>query len=162
MAVVRLYDEVGGEWGVSAADVIGELSAVRGDLELRICSPGGNSDAGMAIYAELRRRPGVVRVVIDGLAASIASIVAMAASPGELVASEGSLVMIHDAWACVVGDSQAMRQTADVLNRVSGQMADIYARRTGLPAAAWREAMQAETWFTTAEATAARLVDRVA
>ncbi len=160
--VVRLYDEVGGPYGVSAADVIGELDSVRGDLELRISSPGGSATDGLAIYAELRRRPGTVRIVVDGLAASIASVIAQAASPGQLVASEGSVLMVHDAWAACCGDAAAMRDTADLLNKMSDNMASIYARRTGLPASAWREAMLAETWFTADEAVAARLVDRVA
>jgi ATP-dependent protease ClpP protease subunit len=163
VTVVRLYDEIGGGWGVSASDLLRELDAAPGDVELRINSPGGDLHDGIAVYSALRqRRRGQVSVYVDGLAASIASVVAMGASPGQLVAAEGSLCMVHDAWAVCTGAAADMRETASVLNKASDNIASIYARRTGLPAAFWRAAMKAETWYTADEAVAAGFVDRVA
>jgi ATP-dependent protease ClpP protease subunit len=116
----------------------------------------------VAVYSALRRRPGTVTVVVDGLAASIATVIAMAASPGQIIISEGSLMMIHTAWADCAGDADELRAMADVLDKASDSIAGIYAARTGLPASAWRSAMASETWYSAREAVAAGLADRVA
>jgi ATP-dependent protease ClpP protease subunit len=160
--VIRILDEIGGSWGVPAADVIGELGAARGDVRVELCSPGGDAFGGLAIYSALRRHPGLVTVVIDGLAASIATVIAMGASPGRLAISPGSMAMVHDAWGTCVGDTREMQAMAGVLDKASDNIASVYARRTGLPAAAWRTAMRRETWYTADEAVAAGLADRVA
>jgi ATP-dependent protease ClpP protease subunit len=159
--VVRVYDEIGG-WGIPAADLVAELDAVSGDVEVRLSSPGGDLHGGVAVYSALRRRPGTVTVVVDGLAASIATVIAMAASPGQLVVSEGSLMMIHAAWVDCCGDADELRAMAAVLDKASDGIAGIYAARTGLPASAWRAAMRQETWYSAQEAVAAGLADRVA
>ena len=162
VTTIRLYDEIGGAWGIPAADLLAELDAARGDVELRLSSPGGSVFDGLVIYAALRERAGQVRVVVDGLAASIASVIAMAASPGQLTVGEGSMVMVHDAWAACSGNQADLREMADLLDKASDSIASIYARRTGLPAMAWRAAMKRETWYTAAEAVAAGLADRAA
>jgi ATP-dependent protease ClpP protease subunit len=160
--VIRLADEIGGSWGIAPGDVLAELGAARGDVRVELCSPGGDAFGGLAIYAALRRHPGLVTVVVEGLAASIATVIAMGASPGRLAVSDGSLMMVHEAWGSCAGDAREMQAMADVLDKASENIASVYARRTGLPAASWRTAMKRETWYTAAEAVAAGLADRVA
>jgi ATP-dependent protease ClpP protease subunit len=86
----------------------------------------------------------------------------MSASPGRLAVSDGSLMMVHDAGGAGAGDAREMQAMADVLDKASDNIASVYARRTGLPALAWRPAMRRETWYTADEAVAAGLADRVA
>src|SRR5690348_12243111 len=155
-----LYDEVG-PWGISAAEVTAELESEPGPVELRICSPGGNVSDAVAIYNRMRARTWPVRVVVDGLAASAATVICMGATLGELAASDGSLLMVHEPWVGVTGTAEDMRKAAGVLDTAGANLASIYARRTGISADTWREAMAAETWFTADEAAAARLVDYV-
>jgi ATP-dependent protease ClpP protease subunit len=160
--VVRIYDEIGGAWGIPAAALVAELDAARGDVEIRLSSPGGDVLAAIAVYSALRQRRGTVAVWVDGLAASAATVIAMAASPGRLTAGEGSLLMVHDAWAACAGNAADLLEMADLLDKASENIAGIYARRSGVPAAAWRTAMKRETWYTAEEAVAAGLVDRAA
>jgi ATP-dependent protease ClpP protease subunit len=158
--VIRLYDEIGG-WGVTAGEFAGVLAQVGGDVDLFINSPGGDLWDGLAMYAALCRHPGQVRVTVDGLAASAASVVAMAASAGQLVMTAGSLLMIHEANAVCAGSSADMIAMAGVLDKASDSIAGVYAARAGRDAASWRAAMAAETWYTPAEAVAAGLADSV-
>ncbi len=81
MQTVHLFDEIDATWGIGAAEFTASLPAGVLDVELHINSPGGNAFEGLAIYNALKQRTGTVRVIIDGLAASIASIIAQAASP---------------------------------------------------------------------------------
>ena len=158
---VLLYDEIGG-WGVMAGEFVQALDAVKGDLDLRVNSPGGDVFDGIAIYEALAARPGMLRVTVDALAASVASVIAMAASPGELVMGKSARMMIHDGWGMCVGNAADMAETAKLLNEISGTLSEIYAERTGQSAEHWREAMLAETWYSAQAAVDAGLADRVA
>lgn len=159
---VDIYDEIGGSWffgGVSAADFVAQLADINGDLEVHINSPGGDVFDGLAIYNALAQRPGSVTTVVDGLAASAASFIAQAGKTR--VVAPGAMMMIHDASGICMGNAADMRELGDLLDKVSGNLADIYATHSGQPDG-WRDAMQAETWYTAQEAVDAGLADQLA
>lgn len=159
---ISIYDEIG-FYGVPAAAFLDELHQVPGDIEMHLHSPGGDIYEGLAIYNGLlqARKRGNVSIVIDGLAASAASFIAMAASPGQLEISPHARMMIHDGFCMAIGNSADMRELADQLDAESDNIAGIYADRTGKPAAYWRGKMQAETWYTDEQAVAEGLADRI-
>lgn len=158
-AEMLIYDEIS-YWGVSAQDVAEQLAGVRGDLKVRINSPGGDVFDGVAIFNMLVNHPGRVTVEVDGLAASAASFIAMAGD--RIVMGQGAQMMIHDASGFAYGNAATMTEMAELLDRVSETIASIYASRTGVDAATWREAMRAETWYSGEEAVEAGLADEVA
>lgn len=173
-AVMRLYDPVdswGADWGVSAkefAAALDELPANIEEIRLHINSPGGEVFEGIAILNSLRNHAARVVAVVDSLAASAASFIAAGAD--EVVMARNSQMMIHDAWGLVVGNAQDMRNMADDLDRVSDNIASIYADKAAGQSrsstrdrriADWRTAMARETWYTADEAVAAGLADRV-
>lgn len=158
-AQVSIYDEIG--WfGVTASDFIADLAKVTGPIELSLNSPGGDVFEGVAIYNALQARPDKVTVTVQGIAASIASVIAMGGD--EIRVSNGAQLMIHDAFSMQIGNAADMRKLADLLDRQSDNIAGIYALKTGKPADHWRGLMQAETWFTAEEAVSAGLADSVA
>jgi len=160
VAQVNIYDEIG-MLGVPADGFMRDLAAIPGDIELHLNSPGGDVFDGIAIYNTLKQRQGRVTVVVDGLAASAASFIAQAASPGCLAMAPHSQMMIHDGFGLAVGNAADMRQMADLLDKASDNIAGIYADRTGKPAAYWRERMRDETWLDDREAVAEGLADHV-
>jgi ATP-dependent Clp endopeptidase proteolytic subunit ClpP len=161
---VLLYDFIGFDLfdeGWTAQKFAEELNRIKGTkkLTVRINSPGGDVWDGMAIYNMLSDFASETRVVIEGIAASAASLVAMA---GDTVdAYETSQLMIHDAWTLVMGNAQELREVADVLDRIDGQIADVYAAQSGTPAKAWREIMDQDSYLTAQEAKDKGLVDTV-
>lgn len=156
-----LYDEIG-EWGITAGEFSAALASLgAGDIQINISSPGGDVFAGLAMLNTLRQRSGRTTVVVTGLAASAASVIAMGASPGRLFMSPNSTMMIHSAWALTVGDEDDHRQVADLLDSQSANIADIYATRAGQPASVMRAAMKAESWYIGQEAVDAGLADAV-
>jgi ATP-dependent protease ClpP protease subunit len=161
---ILLYDEIGEDpwWGtgVSARQFVEDLQAVDTDeLHLRINSPGGDVFEGITMANAVRRHQSKVIAFVDGLAASSASFLAMAAD--EVVMSRNAELMIHDAWGLVIGNAADMTKMADDLNRSSDNIASMYADRAGGTVNQWRKAMQAETWYTDSEAVSAGLADRV-
>lgn len=156
-----IYDEIDPFWGVAAAELVRELARIDADRELkvRINSPGGDVYEGIAILNALRGRDGKVTTVVDGLAASIASVIAMAGS--EVVMMPNSEMMIHDPWMLTIGDAEDMQTAADNLGRIADNLASIYADRTGGTAEEWRAIMRAETWYSATETVEAGLADRV-
>jgi ATP-dependent protease ClpP protease subunit len=164
-AELWLYGVVGGFWwGFDAEDVAYQLRGL--DVEtitVRLHSPGGNVFEGIAIANLLRNHKAQVTVVVDGLAASAASLIAIAADH-EVVMSPGSQLMLHDAWSCVCGNEKELRQVADWIGKQAQNMAEQYALRAGGAVDSWRAVMTAEpdgTWYTANEAVAAKLADRV-
>nr|WP_314074431.1 head maturation protease, ClpP-related [uncultured Roseococcus sp.] len=155
-----IYDVIGDPWdGVTARDVAGFLAEVPpGPLTVRINSPGGYTDDGMAIYNMLAQR-GDVTTVVDGVAASAASIVLMAGGKRQAYAS--SLVMIHRSWTVTIGNEDDMASALDILRKTDGMMADIYTGRGSQTVEEYAAAMRAETYYSGAEALAAGLVDQV-
>lgn len=161
---IRLYDEIDayGWWGISAsefAQVVDALPANTSVINLAINSPGGDIFDGVAITNLLRAHKARIRVQVDGLAASIASVIAMAGD--ELVMAPNSEMMIHDGWSGCRGNADAMRKAAALLDHLSDNISTAYATRAGGTPASWRELMKAETWFSAEEAVAAGLADSV-
>lgn len=158
-ATVYLYDEIG-FFGTSASDFAAELAALDVDtINLRINSPGGEVFDGIAIHSTLKAHKATVNVVVDGLAASAASFIAMAGDTRTM--TRHSNLMIHDASTLAWGDAAEMRRTADLLDRLSGTIANIYTQRCGKDPGYWRDLMTAETWFNAEEAVEYGLADQV-
>jgi ATP-dependent protease ClpP protease subunit len=166
IAVVYIYDVIGCMcwWGddcqcMTARNFIEDLQGLRADeVHIHINSPGGEVDEGNAIYNTIRKLSATVRVFIDGIAASAASLIAMAGD--EVTIAESAQVMIHDASTIAIGDAAEMHKTAELLDRYSDTIAAIYAKKAGGTVEEWRERMRAETWFTGAEAVEVGLADR--
>lgn len=153
-ADVYIYEDVGESWfgGVSAKTFADDLRAL-GKVEtinLHINSYGGEVFEGVTIYSQLVNHPARVVTHIDGIAASIASVIAMAGD--EIRIAAAGFVMIHDASGGVFGRSGDMRRMADLLDTITGTIADVYVARTKAAADQLRAWMDAETWFTAAEA----------
>ena len=158
-AKVNIFDAIGGWWGVSAAEFVEQLDALDVDeLEVHVNSPGGAVWDGIAIMNALKAHRAKVVVIVDGLAASAASIVAMAGD--EVVMAEGSQMMIHQASGGVWGNADYIRDMAAILDKIDNNLAGIYARRTGTTRASWLDLMRAETWYNADEAVEAGLADR--
>lgn len=158
-ADVLIYDYIG--WGGVTADAFAQaLKAITAKtINVRINSPGGDVFDGLAIYNSLKAHGATIHVKVDGIAASIGSIIAMAGH--RVTMGESAFLMIHNPWAMAIGNAADMREMADLLDKIGGSLAGIYATRKGITkdqAQAW---MDAETWFTAEEATAAGLADAV-
>ena len=162
-ATVQIFDQIGEDWfggsGLSAkqfSDVLAEVG--NGPLLVEINSPGGNVWDGLSIYNQLRGRKAPVTTRVVGIAASIASIIALAGDRVEM--AEASLMMIHDPSGMASGTSDDMRKMAEALDQHAEVLVGVYHKKTGRSAESIRAAMKAETWFTTAEALAFGLVDK--
>lgn len=154
-----LYGEIG--WEVRASEFVPALDAVTDShIDLHISSPGGDVFEALAIMNALKEHPATKTVYIDGLAASAASFIAVGIG-GEVIIRPGAEMMIHNAQGGAWGDMNDMHAIIERLESASATIADIYAAKTGTDAAQWRDAMDAETWFSADEALAAGLVDRV-
>ena len=154
----------GGGWdgGISASDVAAVLrEAGPGPINVRINSPGGDVFQGVAIHSLLARHPGAITAHVDGLAASAASFIMLAAD--HIVMARGGFVMIHDGMTGPYGNAKTIRRAADLLDMVSESIADMYAERAGEDAGHWRALMTQNeedgTWFKGPDALTAGLVD---
>jgi ATP-dependent protease ClpP protease subunit len=155
-----LYGDIG-SWGITAAQCIAELSEMTAPaIDVYISSPGGEVFEGLALYSALRAHRAKIMVRIDSLAASIASVIAMAGD--RVTISPGAQVMIHDANTVVCGDPAELRKCADFLDAQSDNIAAIYQERAGGTVKQWRSRMVEETWYFADEAVAAGLADEVA
>jgi hypothetical protein len=113
----------------------------------------------LAIHNALRQHKAKVHVIVDSLAASSASFIAMAGD--KVTAMANAMLMIHDPWGLVIGNAADMRELADLLDKHGDNIAAIYARRAGGEISDWRQRMLDETWYLADEAYAAGLVDVV-
>jgi ATP-dependent Clp protease protease subunit len=163
VAEILLYGDVGEGWfgGISADAFARELKALGPveTIDLRINSLGGDVFDGMAIYRQLVDHKARVVTHIDGTAASIASVIAMAGS--EILISESASIMIHEAWGGVAGFAKDLRALADRMDRTSDQILDVYVARSGGDRARLRQQMAEETWFYGKEAVDAKLATAV-
>jgi ATP-dependent Clp protease protease subunit len=162
-AVIQIFDQIGEDWfggsGVSAKAFSDALQSVgQGPLVVEINSPGGNVWDGFAIYNMLRGRQAPVTTKVVGIAASIASIIALAGDTVEI--ADAAMFMIHDPSGMVAGSSDDMRKMADALDQHGEVLASIYAKCTGKPMDQIKALMKAETWFTAQEAIAFGLADK--
>lgn len=154
-----LYGEIGC-WGITASDLIAELQYVTApEITVHVNSPGGEIFEGIAIYNALRSHPASVTVRVDGIAASIASVIAQAGD--QRVMQPFSQMMIHEGSGLCWGDAADMLAMSTLLDAQSDNIAAVYAERSGGTPEAWREAMRTETWYTAEEAVAAGLADEV-
>ncbi|MGL6063757.1 MAG: head maturation protease, ClpP-related [Fusobacteriaceae bacterium] len=133
---------------VEPADVKKFLDEIEGkDLDIFINSPGGSVFAGITIYNMLKRHTGYKKVYIDGLAASIASVIAMAGD--EINIPKNAYLMIHKAWGFVCGNADKFRENAEIFDRLDGTLKTIYLEKAleGITEEKFEELMKAETWL---------------
>jgi ATP-dependent Clp endopeptidase proteolytic subunit ClpP len=157
---ILLYDEIGA-WGISAKQFALDLAAC-GDvsqINLRIHSPGGDVFAGMAIYNTLKAHPARLDVYIDGLAASMASVIAMAGD--KVYMPTNAMMMIHKPWGAQGGDAEDMRRYADLLDKVEGTLVQAYVSKTGKSPEEIHAMLKDETWMDGSEAVAAGFADQL-
>lgn len=129
------------------------------ELRVYINSPGGDVFAGQAIHSMLRRHPATVTVYVDGLAASAASIVAMAGD--RVIMPRNAMLMIHNPWTIVAGNADTLRKVAEDLDRIRESLVVVYADKTGLERDKISEYLDAETWFTAEEAVELGFADEI-
>lgn len=149
-------------WGdeVTPEEFRNELRQMKGDLTVHINSQGGDVFAGVTIYNALKDYgKGKVTVKVDGLAASIASVVAMAGD--EIIMSPGSMMMIHNPWSMGVGSAEELRKAADTLDEIREAILPIYTDRSGQTQETVQELMDNETWMTAEKAVELGFADTV-
>lgn len=147
---ISIYDVIGYDYwtgeGVTAKRISAALRSLgAGPVTVNINSPGGDLFEGLAIYNLLREHKGEVTVKVIGVAASAASIIAMAGDTVQV--ARAGFLMIHNTWVMAVGNRNDLREYADTLEPFDRAMADIYAARTGQEAKAMAKLMDAETWI---------------
>lgn len=157
---IFIYDEIG-YWGTASNEFVKDLALLADEpkLIINLNSPGGDVFDGIAIYQALLDHPAHVTVKVNGLAASIASVITMAGD--RVVMGARSQIMIHEGFTFASGDAQTMRKTADMLDRISDNIAAVYADRAGGDPVMWRNRMREETWFSAEEAVSAGLADEI-
>lgn len=160
---VDIYDDIGpGGFfsdGLTAKDFSAQLADASGPLDVHINSGGGDVGDGLTIASAIRGYRGFKRTIVDGIAASIASVIFQAGD--ERVVEPGGMVMIHDPFTMAVGNAAELRKLADDLDKHGENLAEQYARRAGGTPEQWRDVMRAETWYKADEAVAAGLADRI-
>lgn len=141
-------------WGYDPSSFVSALSVKKAldgagsscaKIRLRINSPGGDAFEGMAIHSLLTGQAKPVEAYIDGIAASSASIIAMAASTR--IMGRSAMMMVHNAWASSTGYASDMRKMADVLDKISESIGACYVDRTGMSPEGVQKLMDAETWL---------------
>lgn len=147
---ISVYDVIGYDYwtgeGVTAKRIAAGLRALgKGPVTVNVNSPGGDMFEGLAIYNLLREHDGEITIKVLGLAASAASIVAMAGDTVQI--ARAGFLMIHNAWIYAAGNRNDLREFADYLEPFDAAMADIYAARTGDEIKAIQKLMDAETWI---------------
>lgn len=163
VATIRVYDTIGPDWaGMIGAETIAKALDGLDSAEpvnVRINSGGGDVFEGVSIYNLLAERAGDVHVSIDGLAASIASVIAMA---GDTVAmSEAGQFMIHRPYGILLGDADEMRAYADILDKIQESISGVYQSRTGRDGEEISGWINAETWMSSSEALERGFIDSV-
>lgn len=152
----RWDDEVGAKQFRQELDAAGFVSRIN----VRINSGGGDAFAGIAIHGMLKAHPAEVVVTVEGLAASAASLIAMAGD--RVIMARGSMLMIHNPAALAMGEAEDLRKTADVLDKLRDGLIPIYQAKTGKTAEELTALLDAETWLTAEEAVAQGFADEVA
>lgn len=135
-----------------------ELEQRSGNVTVRINSPGGDVFAGIAVYNMLNEHDGDITVKVDGIAASIASLIAM--SGDNILMLPGSMMMVHLPWSIVAGNSEDMEREAEALKKVGDSMVPIYVSRSGQTEEKVKELLKAETWMTAEDAVELGFADK--
>ncbi len=154
---ISIYEQIGESWdgsGMTAKRMAGILRSIGAsrDVAVNLNSPGGDFFEGVAIYNLLRQHKAKVTVNVMGLAASAASIIAMAGD--EINMGEGSFLMIHNAWCVAMGNRHDMQAAAEQLAPFDNAMAEVYAARAGITVNAAAKLMDAESWISATQAIA--------
>jgi ATP-dependent Clp protease protease subunit len=158
-AEIDIYDVIG-SFECNAAMMRQTLNQISAStIVVNINSPGGDVFDGLAMFADLRAHSARVIVRVQGLAASAASVIAMAGD--EIEIAENGFVMIHNAWTVALGDQEEFKRMARLLGQIDSRMAKTYASRTGGDVEEIAEMMTAETWFDSEGAVDAGFADRV-
>lgn len=159
-AEIYIYDEIG-YWGVTAKQFVANLKAL-GDvthIKLHINSPGGDVFDGIAIFNALKFHGAAITVYIDGLAASMASVIAMVGNP--VIMPENTMMMIHKPWGFAGGDADDMRDYADLLDKVESVLIPAYAQKTGKSPEEIAAMLEDETWMNGNECVELGFADQV-
>jgi ATP-dependent protease ClpP protease subunit len=156
---LSLYDEIGA-FGVRSKEFVAELKEHKDKhVHLRINSLGGEIGEGTAIYNALSRHPGGVTVHIDSLAASMASVIAMAGNP--VYMAENAILMIHNPWTLASGEAKDLRKQADLLDTMKSNLIRAYQKKSGMEEKAIAKLMDEETWLDATEAAALGFIDAI-
>jgi len=157
---VTIHDEIG-LWGVTAKDFIEQLHQNKNvkSINLSIHSPGGSVFDGLAIHNALKHHPATVHGKVEGIAASAASFILMAADVATM--PENSFLMIHNAHGGAYGEVEDLRHIADVMEKLQNSIKNIYVNRTGISEDEITEMMNVETWMSAAEAMEKGFIDSV-
>lgn len=159
-AELLIFEEIDPFWGIGAKELIEQLNGLAvNTINVRINSPGGLVFDGFAIYNALVKHPARVEVDIEGLAASIASVIAMAGD--EIRMAENALLMIHDPHSALWGTAEVFRKHADLLDQVAASIQRAYVEKTGLSVEEVATYMKDETWFDSELAVELGFVDSV-
>ncbi|MBL4744220.1 MAG: Clp protease ClpP [Cycloclasticus sp.] len=160
-AEIRIYDIIG--WPFVDADTfLNELSNIQQNkILVRINSPGGDVFDGMAIYNALKDHPAQITTRIEGIAASMASIIALAGDADKRQIAKSASYMIHNPWSFYGGDYREAEKAADLMKRLAAQLAEIYADATGAKQADIQALMDSETWFFGKEAVESSFMSNV-
>jgi len=155
-AELYIYDSIGADYfgdGITAKSVADALKEFTpgADLDVYINSPGGSVFEGIAIFNQLERWKGKKTVHIDGIAASIASVIAMVGD--EIKIADNGVIMIHSAWGMSMGNADEMRKYAESLDKVDAVILNTYVKRTGGDEKQIDKWMRSETWMSAEEAT---------
>ncbi|WP_411708642.1 head maturation protease, ClpP-related [Corynebacterium sp. LaCa116] len=165
MSEILLYGPIGPDFwepenAITAKSVMAQLSEISGDVTVRISSGGGDVYEGIDIMQALKNHDGEVTVIVESLAASAASFIAVGGADRVLMRPSSEL-MIHRAWTLAEGNADEVRKTLTDLERQDNKLAAIYAGKAGGEIQDWLDAMSAETWYTAEEAVAAGLADGI-
>jgi len=159
-ATVYLYDAIGGWFGIIAEEFIRDFNAIEAKtIKLHINSPGGDVFDGRAIHTAVKQHPAQVTAQIDGLAASAATYIALAADT--VTMAEGAFFMIHNAWTLALGDKNDMLDMADLLEKIDQTIQRDYQNKTGKDADEIKGFMDDESWFTADEALDHGFIDEI-
>lgn len=159
-ATVYVHDVIGGWFGLDPSEWVRDFNAITAKtIHLRIHSPGGDVFGAEAMRTAIRQHKSNVVAHIDGMAASAATGIALAANEVEM--SDGAMFMIHNAWGLTAGNAAEMRKYADILDKADASIVATYVAKTGASEEQVRGWMNAETWFTASEALTNGFVDRI-
>jgi len=158
-AEIMIYDIIGWPFN-DASELVRTLNGIKAKtITVRINSPGGDVFDGTAIFNALQNHPAKIITRVEGVAASMASVLAMAGK--ETQAYGNTMMMIHDPWVLAVGNHYDLREIADLLEKIGGNLLDIYHTKSKVGKRELRQMMQDETWMTAKEAKEKGFVDTI-
>lgn len=158
-AEIMIYDVIGWPFN-DAAELVRSLAGMKQKtITVRINSPGGDIFDGMAIFNALKSHDSKIVTRVEGIAASMASVIALAGK--EVQAYQNAMFMVHEPWTIMAGNQYDFRETADILEKISGNMIDIYAGNSNVGKREVSRMMKDETWLTAKEAKEKGFVDTI-